>query len=133
MAQVDTSQGIHLLVGIIHITELIDEPCIAIDVWVLDGNGLTTLEREDKIFGVEHIEHREDAITIHLCHVTAYRRNRSEQLLHLQIDIAFHKFLITAQFGSMVTTNALMIVARLVLVESIRCEVQHTIVKTLVT
>ena len=133
MAQVETSQGIHLLIGVVHITELVDEPSIAIDVGVLDGNGLTTLQREDKILGIEHIEYREYAITIHLCHITAYLRNSSEQLLHLNIDIAFHQFLISAQLGSMVTTDALMIVAGLILVERIRCEVQHTIVKTLIT
>ena len=47
--------------------------------------------------------------------------------------MTLHEFLITTQFGSMISTDALMIVAGLVLVERVRGEVQHTVVETLVT
>ena len=47
--------------------------------------------------------------------------------------MTLHEFLITTQFGSMISTDALMIVAGLVLVEGVRGEVQHTVVETLVT
>ena len=47
--------------------------------------------------------------------------------------MTLHEFLITTQFGSMVTTDALVIVAGLVLIEGVRGKVQHTVVETLVT
>ena len=133
MTQVQTPHGIHLLIGIVHISELVYEPGIAKDVRVLDGNGLPAFQGEDEIFGVEHIQYWEDTVTLYQSHVTASLRNSPEQLLHLRIDITFHKFLITAQLGCMVSADALMIVAGLVLIEGVRREVQHTVVEALVT
>ena len=70
MAQVDMSYRIHLLIGVVHIIEMVNEPGIAIDIRVLDGYSLTTLQGEDKVFRVEHVQHGEDAVAIHLCHVS---------------------------------------------------------------
>ena len=46
-------QGVNLFVGVVHILHLVYKPCIAVGVWVEDGNGLSLLPcREDEVFGV---------------------------------------------------------------------------------
>ena len=47
--------------------------------------------------------------------------------------MTFHELLVTTQFGSMIATDTLMIIAGLILVEGVRGEVQYPVVETLVT
>ena len=132
MTQREFTERRYLVIGILHILYLVNEPGIAIHIWVLYGYGLTALQGEDKVFRVQHVQHRTDIVTVHLCHVTTGLCHRLRKRLHLRCDIRLYQFLITTQFGGMITADALMIIAGLILVERVRGEVQHTIVKTLV-
>ena len=78
MAQVDLADGLYLLVGIIYISDLIHEPAIAINIGILDGYGLSALQGEDKVLRVQHVEHRTDAVAVHLCHVATSLRHSAE-------------------------------------------------------
>ena len=110
MTQVELAHGQNLLVGIIHVVELIHEPCIAVGIGVLDGHRLSTLQGEDEVACVQHVQHRTDAVAVHLRHIAACLRHSLEDRLHLRTDILLNHLLITAQLGSMITANALMIV-----------------------
>ena len=128
MSQCQLSYSIQLLIGIINILHLIHEPRVSVGIRVLHGNGLTTLQRHDDIAHVQHVHHREDAVTVHLGHITSSLSNRRHHLLHLGHQVRIDQLLIAAQLGSMIATNTLMVVRSLVLVEGVRSEVQHTVV-----
>ncbi len=133
MAQVHLAHALNLLVGVIHILHLINEPSVAVGVWVLHRHGLTALQRHDEVLGVEHVQYREHAVSIYLGHVAASFSHRLHRLLHLWSDVSVYHLLITAKFGCVITTDALMIIRSLVLIEGVRCEIQYTIVECLVT
>ena len=131
MTENDLSCGVEFLIGIVHITDLIYKPGIAVGVWVLHRNGLTTLQRHDHISGVQHIQYRIDAVAIHLRHVTGSLGDSREHRPHLRFDIRVDQLLVTTQFGSMVTADTLMVIRCLVLIKCIRCQVQHAVVATI--
>ena len=133
MTQVDLSNSSNLIVGIVHVVEFVDKPRITIGIRILDGHRLTTLQGEYEVAGVQHVQNRTDAVAIHLRHVSTSFRNTLKERLHLRIDISLYHLLITAQLGSMVATDALMIIGCLVLIEGVRCQIQHTIVEVLVS
>ena len=126
--QVETLDGVELLVGVVDILEAVDEPRVAVSVRVLQRHGLSALQRHDDILGVEHIEHRINRVARHACHIALSLGDGRHRLLHLGCDVFVDKLLVAAQLGCVVTTNRLMIVRRLVLVERVRREVQHAIV-----
>ena len=110
MSQIDLSYLINLLIGIFCIAYLINKPSIAIGIKILHRHSLSTLQRHDEVLRVEHIEHREYAVAIHLRHVTTSLSYSLHRLLHLWRDISIYHLRITTEFGWMITTNALMII-----------------------
>ena len=52
--------------------------------------------------------------------------------IHLLADVVIYHFLIAAQLGRVVASDALVPVSCIVFVESIRCEIQHTIIQRFV-
>ena len=117
MAQLHTRQAIQFLVGIIHIRHLIYKPRTAIDVGIGNGHSLSAFERKNEILGIEHIEHGEYTVAIHLGHISLSLTYRREHPVHLLMYICIHQFLIATQFGGMVSTNAVDIVRCLILIE----------------
>ena len=119
MAQVNLSHLGNLVVGILGIGNLINKPRITQSIRVLDGHSLSILQWEDKVAGVEHIDNGTDTVALNLSHVATSLGHGIHQLLHLGRDVLLYHFLITAQFGGMVTTNTLMVVRGLVLVKGV--------------
>ena len=74
-------QGINFLVGIVHVLHIVDEPCIAVSVRILDRNCLPLSGREDKIFRVQHIQNAELG-SIHTVHLTTCGSNIPIGCLH---------------------------------------------------
>ena len=128
MAQIHLTYRINLLIGILYIVELIHEPRITVGIGVLDGHRLTTLQGEDEIARIQHVQHRTDTVALHLRHITCGLRHSTKQGLHLRRDIVFDHLLIAAQLGSMIATDTLVIIGRFVLVKRIRGEVQYAVV-----
>ena len=126
MAQRQASGQVQLLVGIVSIVHLIHKPCIAIRIGILHGNGLSTLQRQDEVFGVQHVKHRIYRVAIHLCHVACRLADSIEHTVHLIPDIRVNEFLITAKLGSVVATDTLQVRRCLVLIESRCSQIEHT-------
>ena len=55
VAQVEFTYCYQLLVGIADVVEFVYHPGIAIGIGVLNGNGLSALQREDEVLRVEHV------------------------------------------------------------------------------
>ena len=132
MTQVVLAHTGYLLVGIVHIVHLVNKPCVAVGIKVLYRNCLSCLQRHDEILGVEHIEHREEAVALHLGHIASSLSHAVPYLVLLVGDIGIYHLLIAAQLGSAIASDTLVIVRGLVLIESIRCEIEHTVVERLV-
>ena len=119
MAQINLTHLQDFLVGILGIANLINKPRITQSIGVLDGHCLATLQWEHKVAGVEHIDNRTDAVALNLSHVATSLGHGIHQALHLGRDVLLYHLLIAAQLSGMVTTNALMVVRRLVLVKGV--------------
>ena len=110
MAQTQLTQHIKFFIGIIYVLDIIHKPCVAMHVWILQWYLLTVLQRQDKIFGIEHVEHREDAVAIHLCHISSGLGHGTIYLVHLRMNVSLYKFLISAQLSRMIATDTLEVV-----------------------
>ena len=128
MAEVHLAQGIQLLIGTVHIRQAIHEPGIAQRIVVVQRNGLAILQRHDDIAHIKHVEHGPDAIALDLGHFALSRSHGAHQPLHLRCDVSINQFLIAAQLGSVIAADALMVIARLVLIERTLRKVQYAIV-----
>ena len=128
MAQIELLDGIYLGIGIVNIADLVDKPGVAVGVWILYGHRLSSLQRHDDVARVEHVEHREDGVAIHFRHITGSIGDGRHECLHLGHDVVLYHLLIAAQLGSMIAADALVVIARLVLVERVRSHVEHTVV-----
>lgn len=51
-------QSIYLFIGIIHILHLVYKPSIAQRIRILYRDSLSTLQRKNKVTGIQHIQHR---------------------------------------------------------------------------
>ena len=83
MAQWQASYHIEFLVSIVNIVNTVNKPRITIGIRVSEGNRLSTLQGQDEIFRVEHVQHWIDAVTINLCHVTSSLTDSFEDTVHL--------------------------------------------------
>ena len=110
MVQVDLPHAVDLLVGVVDIVNLVDKPRVALYVWILQGHGLSALQRQDEVFGVEHVQHRPLFRSVDLGHVAAGLRDGRRHLLHLGSDIGVDHLLIAAQLGRMISADALVII-----------------------
>ena len=70
-------------------------------------DGLSTLQRKNKVTGIQHIQHRKTGRS-HLLHIASRLRNSLEHAIHLSADMLLYHFLIAAQLGGMISTDALM-------------------------
>ena len=129
MSQGQLSCHIQFLIGIVHIVHLVHEPCITIGIGVLQGNGLSALQRQDEIFRIQHVQHGVNAVAIHLRHIASGLAHCIVHAIDLLIYMSIDEFLIAAQLGSMISANALQIERRLIFVEGRRGQIQHTIVE----
>ena len=84
MTQVYLTHAIHLLIGILHVSDLINKPRIAVGIRILQRHSLSALQRENDVLRIEHIEHGEDTIAIHLRHITAGECDSLRESLHLR-------------------------------------------------
>ena len=100
-------QSIYLFIGIVHILHLVYKPSIAQRMRIPYWDGLSTLQRKNKVTGIQHIQHRKSGRS-HLLHITSRLRNSLEHAIHLGTDMLLYHFLIAAQFGGMISTDALM-------------------------
>ena len=132
MAQWQFAEFIQLLIGIVDIVYAVYKPRIAIGVWISQRHSLPSLERQDEVFGVEHVQHRIDTVAIDQRHIAGSIADSLEDTVHLWCNMCIDKFLIAAQFSSMIATDALQIVACLIFVEGRCCQVQHTVVERLI-
>ena len=132
MTEVESGNTVQLLISIIHIGDFIYQPGITIGIGILYRDGLTALQGQNKVLSIQHIQHRKNRISLYQCHITLRLSNSTECLLHLLRDIGIDEFLITAQLGGMIASNALHVETRLILVERIRGKVQHTEIECLV-
>ena len=132
MAQVKHLYGIELLISIVHKQYMVYHPCISKGIRILHRYGLSSLQRQDQVLGVEHTDDWEDTVAFHLRHVTSCISHSLHRLLHLRLQISINEFLIAAQLCSMIATNALVVVAGLVLVEGVGCEIEHAVVERFV-
>ena len=133
MPEVHLAHTIDFLVGIVHILHLVYEPCIAVGIRILHRNGLSALQRHDEVFGIQHVQYRIDTVAVHLGHIAARSSYRLHRLLHLRSDMCINHLLVATELGWMITADALVVVRGLVLIECIRCQIQHTVVECLVT
>ena len=125
----DAVQGVNLFVGVVHILHLVYKPCIAVGVWVEDGNGLSLLPcREDEVFGVQHVQYAE-LIGIHAVHLTSGGGNGLVGRLHFGRDVMLYHFLVAAQLGRVITADAFVPVGGVVVIEGAGGKVQYTIVQ----
>ena len=132
MTEVDLAHAINLLVGIVDILHLIHKPGIAVGVWILYRNRLTALQRQDEVFGIEHVQYREDTVAIYLGHITTCLSHSLHRLLHLRSDMCINHLLIATELGRMITADALVVIRGLVLIEGIGSEIEHTVIERLV-
>ena len=87
--------------------------------------------REDKVFRIQHIQNAE-LRSIHTVHLTAGGSHSLISSLHLRDDMVVYHFLITTQFGSMIATDTLMPIRRIIFIKRITGEtdeVQHTVIQ----
>ena len=96
MAQCQLAQLVQFFVGIVNIMYAVYEPRIAIAIGIADGYGLSSLQRQDEVFRIEHVEHRVNAVAIDLRHVTSRITNGTEEAIHFRSNIGIDKLLITA-------------------------------------
>ena len=96
MAQIDLSNLVQFLVGIIDVGHLIHQPSVTIRVRILDRHRLTALQRQDEVFGVEHVQYRTYGVALHQRHIALGLSNGTERTFHLLRDIGIDEFLITA-------------------------------------
>ena len=132
VGHVDGADAVELLVGVIYIADLVHKPGVALGVGVAQRHGLSALQRQDEVAGVEHIEHGERLASIHLRHVAIGGGHGLHAGLHLGTDISLDQLLIAAELGCMIASDALMEIGGIVLVEGVRGEVEHAVVEVLV-
>ena len=132
MAEIYLTHPKELLIGILHILELIHKPCITIGIRILDGHSLSSLKRKDEILRVKHIEHRIDTVAVNLCHIPSSICYCTHRLLHLWRDILFDHLLIATQLGSMITSDTLMIIRSLILIEGVGSHIEYSVIKALI-
>ena len=130
MTDVHLCQSIKFLIGIIHIREFIHKPCISLRILVLQWNRLSILQRHDDVTHVQHIEYRPDTVTLDDRHIALGFCHSLHHALHFRCNIGVDKFLIAAQFGSMVATDTLVIIWGFVFIKRALREIQHTVVAT---
>ena len=132
MAERQLTDLVQLLVGIVNIVQAVHKPGIAIGIGILQRHGGLTLQGNDEVLRVQHVQYGEDAVAVHLGHIAGSLVEGLAQPIDFRTDIGIGQFLIAAQLGSMIAADALQIERGLVLVEGIRGQIQHTIVGRLV-
>ena len=132
MAQIKRSELVEFRICIVNISDFIHEPCVPIDVRIADWHRLFALQRHNKVFGIEHIQHREDAVAIDFGHVSACFCNGRHRLLHLRTDVSINQFLVSSELSCMISADTFMVIRGLVLVECVACKVQNAIIQGLV-
>ena len=125
-------QGIEFGIGVVDIADAVYHPGVAEGVGVLKRNGLVVLKGENEIFGVEHVENRIERVAVDAGHIAASFHEGRHEALHLGRDVGFDELLVTAQLGSVIAADTLMIVGGFVLIKSVRGEVEHTIVESFI-
>ena len=132
VAQVQLADGIYFLVGIVGKRELVGKPGVAHSVGIKERCGRAVLHRKDEVACVEHIQDRENAVALHLRHISFCLHNALHGLLHLRRDVAFYHLLIAAELGGVVASDALVVIGGFVFVERIAGKVEHSVVESLV-
>ena len=119
MAYVNLTHLSIFSVGIVDIGELVNKPAVTLCVWVLYWCRCATLQRKDKVLRVQHVQHWEGLYAIYRLHITTCSSNRLHGLLHLWSDVSIDHLLITTELRRVISTDTLMEVRRLVLVECV--------------
>ena len=119
------------LIRIVHILHFLHKPGIAQSKRILQRNGLSALQREDEILGIQHVQHRKIQ-RVQLFHLSTGIGYRLEQAIHLARNMFFYHFLITAKLGCMIPPDTLVPISCIVFIERVRSQVQDTIIQRLV-
>ena len=119
------------LIRIVHILHSLHKPGIAQGKRILQRNGLSALQREDEILGIQHVQHRKIQ-RVQLFHLSTCISYGLEQTVHFARNMFFYHFLITAELGGMIAPDALVPIGGIVFVECVRCQIQDTIIQCLV-
>ena len=115
--QVYFTYGIDLFVSIVNVLHFVDEPGITVRVWIQNGGCLSLLvDRENEILCIQHVQYLELA-GIYTVHFSTGRCYLLKGCLHLGFDVVVYHFLITAQFGGMVSADAFVPVSSVVFVK----------------
>ena len=128
--RINLMNSLYFFVGIVHILNLIYKPSVAQGIRIEYRSCRTTLKRENKVTGIQHVQYRE-MNGIYLCHISTCCRKFFKQGSHFTLDMLFYHFLITAQLGGMITTDTLMPVRCIILIKCIAGEtykVQYPII-----
>ena len=121
-----------LCISIGNINELINKPTIALCVWVLNFSCSFSLQWNNEILGIQHIQNWEDFAPVHCCHVASLGGNGLHSCLHFRGYILLYHLLVTAEFRWVIATNALMEVRSIIFIECTRCKIEYTIRQSLV-
>ena len=119
MAKIYLTHTVELLVGVVNILDVANKPGVAKSISVKHRHRLSTLQRQNEVFGVKHVEHGVDRVACHLCHVALSLSYCRVGLLHLWRDVSVDELLIAAKLCSMIAADALVVIRGLVLVERV--------------
>ena len=128
MAQIEFTQRVKFFICILHIRHLIYKPSIPIDVRVLDCHRLISLKRHYKVFSVQHVQYREEAISIDFSHVSACLCDGRHHLLHLRTNVSIYQFLVSSELSCMISAYTFMVIRGFILVESVAGKIQNAII-----
>ena len=83
MAQWKTTSHVQFIIGIVDIVDTVNKPRITIGIWIGKRHRLSTLQRKNEVFGIEHVQNRIDAVAIDLCHIACSLTDGLENTVHL--------------------------------------------------
>ena len=110
MAQVYLAHSCEFGIGIVNICHFVYYPCVSVGVRILYRHRLSAFEREDEVLSIKHVQHGENAVALHLGHVSLRLCYCRIEPLHLWRDVGINQFLISAQLCGVITADALQIV-----------------------
>ena len=108
MAKVHLAEGIQFFIGVVDKSQFVNKPSRALGIRVEQRQCSALLQRQDKVAGVEHVEHREQSLAVNLCHIALRLDHGIHGLLHFGPYVGCYQFVVSAQFGRMIAADAVM-------------------------
>ena len=121
-------KGLNLGIGIVHVRQAVDEPGVAVGPGVQHGSLAPALQGDNHVLHVQHVQHGEQRVAVTLLEVSAGGGHGLRHPLYLALHVLLHQFLVAAQLGGVVASDALVVEGGGVVVERADGEVQDTVV-----